>query len=527
MSETRRPYICDALYGIIHFPDFVWEVITTTELQRLREIRLCNVNSLCLTGGANINRYEHAIGTCYLALKCLKQWPNLNPINDDERRQLVLAALLHDTLNAPLGHSIQYIASKDGYEPEKHFQGAIAEGHAEHYYYRSAKLEPIFFKMYGDLIDKISKEDLLAIGNIISGKGRLGPLINGSIDLDNIDNVFRFAYHLGIIRTGKAALGLANSIYIEGGRLTVKQEAIPLLKQWFDVRKRLYSFLLLNPQEFSAKCMLGEAFEYAKEQNFAYSFSWHDTDYEFLTKLNNLPSARESVREYLFDLSANLSKSLNEHIISDELCKQFENQGHALSHKQTIEGTVDGWKITDNTKVYLIEKRAESDSLSVFKCVPRAFEISATIRRLMKGDLYGCIGIFSSNKIEERSRFKDLYQRRAMENRASEIVRTLKGRFNKAIVVFHLIEDINKTERKINVRTSDGGIVEVGKSLNRLLIGTFFRNQQLSMHNVDSYSDGIEKVRSNIHKYLSSVLKDPELNELTMYGEATMYAEST
>jgi hypothetical protein len=268
--------------------------------------------------------------------------------------------------------------------------------------------------------------------------------------------------------------------------------------------------------------MLEEAFEFAKEQHFTYS--WHDTDYEFLTRLNNLPSTRENVRESLFTLNVDLSKSLTEHILSDEVYTEFTQEGHALSSKAIVEETANGWKIVDNTKVYLIEKG--NGALEVYKIVPRAFEISATVRRLMIGDLYGCIGIFSSSKIENRSLFKDQYKRRAMENRASEIIRELKGRFSKAIIVFHLIEDINKTERKINIRTSNGSMHEIGHSLNRLLIGAFFRNQQLSMHNLN-YPNEMERVRSNINKYLSSVLTDEGLIEIPMYEEAGMYTEST
>ena len=39
----------------------------TPEVQRLREVRLCNINSLCITGSANTNRYEHSVGTAFLA----------------------------------------------------------------------------------------------------------------------------------------------------------------------------------------------------------------------------------------------------------------------------------------------------------------------------------------------------------------------------------------------------------------------------------------------------------------------------
>jgi hypothetical protein len=67
---------------------------------------------------------------------------------------------------------------------------------------------------------------------------------------------------------------------------------------------------------------------------------------------------------------------------------------------------------------------------------------------------------------------------------------------------------------------------EIGHSLNRLLIGAFFRNQQLSMHNLN-YPNEMERVRSNINKYLSSVLTDEGLIEIPMYEEAGMYTEST
>lgn len=60
-------YIFDCLYGKIEFEDKVYQCMLTPEMQRLREVRLGNVNSIFLTGSANINRFEHSIGTAYLA----------------------------------------------------------------------------------------------------------------------------------------------------------------------------------------------------------------------------------------------------------------------------------------------------------------------------------------------------------------------------------------------------------------------------------------------------------------------------
>ena len=60
-------YIYDCLYGKMEFNKKVIRCILTPEMQRLREVRLGNINSLFLTGSANINRFEHSVGTAYLA----------------------------------------------------------------------------------------------------------------------------------------------------------------------------------------------------------------------------------------------------------------------------------------------------------------------------------------------------------------------------------------------------------------------------------------------------------------------------
>ena len=70
-KNVYKRYILDALYAVLYFPNFIWDVLFTPEMQRLRELRLYNINSLCFTGASNINRYEHSIGTCHLAMQCI------------------------------------------------------------------------------------------------------------------------------------------------------------------------------------------------------------------------------------------------------------------------------------------------------------------------------------------------------------------------------------------------------------------------------------------------------------------------
>jgi hypothetical protein len=106
-NSKHSRYILDTLYGVLRFPEYIWEILFVPEMQRLRELRLYNINSLYFTGGANINRYEHSLGACYLALQCIEA--NLSSIPKKEKMLIVIAALLHDLYNAAFGHSLEYV----------------------------------------------------------------------------------------------------------------------------------------------------------------------------------------------------------------------------------------------------------------------------------------------------------------------------------------------------------------------------------------------------------------------------------
>lgn len=517
MKTRNKRYIYDPLYGVIYLPDLIWDIIRCPELQRLREVRLCNINSLCLTGGANINRYEHAIGTYYLAQKCLNSWPLFNPISEREQKLFLLAALLHDVLSAAFGHSVQYIESKAGFEHEA-FEYAIVGEKRTSYQYKSATFEPIFFGMHRELLSKITKEDLKRISEIIEGKGRFGPLINSSMDLDNIDNVFRLGYHIGIVKSGQLPLELANSLYTKNGKLIVRKEAVHLIEEWHKVRKKLYLLLLLNPEEFSAKCMLTEAIELAKIKE-AHSFNWYDVDYELLEKLFKMPSVRMAVKERLFNLDIKFKDVLSKSLITEELKDLFRSHEIDISSSASVGIEEGGWRIRSKAKEYFVQEK--NGKLIMFKVGIRRFEISEIISRLMKGDLYGCIGIFSTAKTNKYGIFIDTTRKSELEDEISQIIRSqFPSRFKSAMIALHPIIDRNKIERQISIQTDDEKIVRIGKSSSQLLVGAFFKNTDLNMYKISNiHGDTMRKIRDEISTCLSEVLEDENLRELDLYEE--------
>jgi len=437
-NKSKR-YIFDPLYNIIYLPNFIWDVIPSPELQRLREVRLCNINSLCLIGGANINRYEHAIGTCHLAQNCLDSWPLLDSISEEDRYCFLLAALLHDIPNAAFGHSVEYVEVKKGFDHQDAFKTImLGEKKPIGYSYRSASLEQIFFGMHKEIPLRITSEHLEKIDEIISGKGRFGSLINSSIDLDNIDNVFRLAYHIGLVKSGEIPLKIARSIYTKNNTLVLRGDAIPLVEEWQKVRKKLYYLLLRNPEEFSAKCMLNEAIEIAKEKH-ALPFNWYDVDYELLTKLSKVSA-----------------------------------------------------------------------------------ETSEIISRLVKGDLYGCIGIFSTAKVEEYMALNDASYRNKIEDEISDLFTNpiFAPQFKSSKIAMHIIKDVNKTERQVQIQLDNGQVATIGRKSNQILIAVFFKNKDLNMYTLDNLSDNmIARIKKKVFVHISSVLKDKDLIQLSNYAE--------
>lgn len=113
-------YIWDALYGKIEFSPLVYKCMLSPEVQRLREVRLCNINSLCITGSSNTNRFEHSVGTAYLAAINIEAAVQKHlKLTKKEKETFIIAALLHDVANGPFGHSYEYIMEKKGFIPEQ------------------------------------------------------------------------------------------------------------------------------------------------------------------------------------------------------------------------------------------------------------------------------------------------------------------------------------------------------------------------------------------------------------------------
>ena len=282
--------IWDPLYGRTKLTEFEARLIALPEIQRLRYIRMCNINSLLVTGASEISRFEHTLGVLRLA----QEWARANNLDRMVRDDLLAAAILHDVQTGPYGHSFQYVLEDSCREGDE-FSHDDLSGGAEKNFYMNL---PIAAQFAGKPFraPQVLKERWHNVASMIEGKGPLGPIIAGTMDLDNLDNVVRLAYHVGVAdrRHVEEVLRIVGGIRPgdKTGSLKVTSGIVPDIESWQTVRKRLYELLLLDWAEFSAKAMLTTAVEEAIDAQLLGTNSWSHTDDGFLRTLE-----RDSIGE--------------------------------------------------------------------------------------------------------------------------------------------------------------------------------------------------------------------------------------
>jgi hypothetical protein len=164
--------IKDPVHGYIEVEDFTLRLLDSPVLQRLRYIRQLGFSYLVYPG-ANHTRFEHSLGTMFLAGVASRRFQLL----EDEHRLVVAAALLHDIGHGPFSHA--------------------SEPLMEQYLHRTHdEIDPVVEEYAGDLLGAagVDPTELCAV---VKGKHPLSSIIHGDFDVDRMDYLLRDAYYTG------------------------------------------------------------------------------------------------------------------------------------------------------------------------------------------------------------------------------------------------------------------------------------------------------------------------------------------
>lgn len=313
MKSKKSYTVMDPLYGEVRFCKEIEPLLWLTPLQRLRHIRLSNIDSIDMPGISNISRYEHAIGVGYLS----KQVGFFKKLSHKDSLILQAAALLHDWNITPYGHLVEEAFSyvSQGYNHETKMEdmqrnefSELGGLNCQLIYGRETKIKQWVLSIFGSDWE----ESLLTIGAIIKGEGKLGKCIASNIDLDNIDNVLRIAFHMGLkvdrSLPKKVAQGMEDICDKSG--VIYSPSIIPYIREWLELRKIVYSKLMPSKVDFSGKTMLIWAIVWGLSQGIIKRYDWSLDDINLTMKLLTCGNEKivETVKRWLVGEVWNLSE---------------------------------------------------------------------------------------------------------------------------------------------------------------------------------------------------------------------------
>ena len=164
--------IKDPVHGYVEVEDFALALLDSPPLQRLRYIRQLGFSYLVYPG-ANHTRFEHSLGTMFLADVAARRFG----LSENDRSLVTAAGLLHDIGHGPFSHASEPLMEQFLHTTHDDIERIIGPE-------IRAPLEE-----HG-----ISPAELC---QVVKGKHRLSGIIHGDLDVDRMDYLLRDAYYTG------------------------------------------------------------------------------------------------------------------------------------------------------------------------------------------------------------------------------------------------------------------------------------------------------------------------------------------
>ena len=201
---SNRKLIRDAVHGDIEMTALEVELMDTPEFQRLRGIRQLGTAYLVFPSAVH-TRFEHSLGTSWMAHRMLNALRRTAEINADDENLIRVSALLHDLTHIPFGHTLEderRVLPRHDKDEER----------VEHFFRRSS-------------VGRILKREGLqeAVIDTIRGNDTYASdIVGGAISADLLDYLRRDTYFCGLSQYYDPRI--FESFIMQGGRLTVNVE---------------------------------------------------------------------------------------------------------------------------------------------------------------------------------------------------------------------------------------------------------------------------------------------------------------
>ncbi|KAJ2896042.1 hypothetical protein IWW38_002137 [Coemansia aciculifera] len=251
-KTDNSKYINDPIHGYINLDDQVLQFIDTPQFQRLRHLKQLGSSYYVFPGGSH-NRFEHCIGTSYLASEVVHGFATRQPdlgIDGRDTRCVTLAGLCHDLGHGPFSHVFdnEFIPRACPGMTWSHEQGsemmlhhAIDENHID--------IDADDVKFVKQLIQGSSRPvpgEKMFLFDIVANK-------RNGVDVDKFDYIQRDCYNVGVNSSYDFQRLMLNSRVIDDEVCYNSKEAYNLTEMFhtrYSLHKRVYSHRAAKAIEF-------------------------------------------------------------------------------------------------------------------------------------------------------------------------------------------------------------------------------------------------------------------------------------
>ncbi len=207
-------YIQDPIHGQLKLEDWQIAIIDTPEFQRLRRVSQIGFANLVYPG-ANHTRFEHSLGTMHIA----KLLVDRMDVDEDERREIIASALLHDIGHAPFSHCTEPILKR-------------------YLRFEHENVERVIRGELRDVLEEIGL-DVRRIAKHVKGKSGC-DIVCGEIDADRMDYLVRDSYYTGVAYGVFDLSRLINKITFENGKLVIEMGGLMAAESLLISRYMMY-----------------------------------------------------------------------------------------------------------------------------------------------------------------------------------------------------------------------------------------------------------------------------------------------
>src|SRR2546428_8477276 len=248
---SKKKLIRDAVHGDIEMGSLEVELMDTPEFQRLRGIKQLGTAYLVFPSAVH-TRFEHSLGTSWMAHRMLEAVRRTSAISQDDERLIRVAALLHDITHIPFGHTLE--------DERRVLPRHDKDEQRTDYFLRLSTV--------GRILKREGLQD--AVIHTIIGNGNYGSdIVGGAISADLLDYLRRDTYFCGLSQYYDARL--FESFIVEDNRLVMnlekngmlRHDALSELVNLLRIRYTLSERVYFHHTKVSSGAMISKAVELA------------------------------------------------------------------------------------------------------------------------------------------------------------------------------------------------------------------------------------------------------------------------